>query len=289
MDAEHAESAPPMPDDRSSLPYAGVLSRIWAAILDFIICYVLTTIVLVALVAIRSVEEYFGTIASILSVAIPWLYSAGSEASAARTTPGKRQARIIVTDAQGARISFARASLRFLGKLAVLATCGLGLLTALFDRQRRALDDFIAGTRVHDVEAIAKGGPRPLWRRALGPLILVVVIGALGKIAIDAQNDFQQRARIANLFVAVSSGLQDPYVRSYQANKRAPEIGDLPFSHPQVRAVEVDPGGALVLRLSHPDGAVLRLTPTFAENGSVTWTCRVEAKQAAWFPAKCRP
>jgi len=288
METEPAVQTPAQ--NPSPLPYASVSSRIWATILDLIACYLLCIIALLAMVAIPSDLDYFGAVFTIVFVGIPWLYFAGFEASAARATPGKRLARIVVTDAQGARISFARASVRFLAKLLVmLTTLGLGLLTAVFDRQRRGLDDWIAGTRVHDVEALARGGPRPWWKKAIGPLMVAAFIGVLAKVAIDAQNDFKQRSRVAQLMYAVQTGLQEPYVTYYQANGRTPKTSDLPFSHPQVRAAEVDAGGALAIRLSEPEGAVLHLTPAFDQDGAATWACRVDAAQVKWFPARCRP
>ena len=260
-------------------------SRVWAAVLDFIACYLLFTVAAFVLVVAGVSNPYFEITGPILLVAIPWLYFAGFESSAARATPGKREAQLVVTDAQGARISFARASLRFLGKAVLLATCGLGLLTLFFDRQRRALDDFVADTRVHDVGAVS---PRPLWKKAIVPVLLVGSIGLLAKIAIDAQNDFRQRASNAELLYQVSEQLQAPYVAYYQENQHVPKTGELVFKHPKIRDFEVDASGMLVLRLNSPDGAVLRLTPVFSKDGTATWTCRVEADHPGWFPSNCR-
>jgi hypothetical protein len=88
----------------------------------------------------------------------------------------------------------------------------------------------------------------------------------------------------------VRGGLQAPYAEFYASNRRAPVIGDLPFKHPAVRLVEIDAGGALVLYLSKPENALLRLTPHVEQDGAVTsWACRVEAENPRGFPSDCRP
>ena len=280
----------PNTEEPMTTPYAGVFKRLWASLLDFITCYLLFMIALFALMATGKSDTLFDWAAPTSAVLIFWLYFAGSESSARRATPGKRAARIIVTDASGERISFARASLRCLGRLAVMATLGLGLLIVVFDRQRRGLDDFIAGTRVHDVEALVGTGPRPAWRKLIGPLLVFVILGGVAKVAIDAQRNFQKRASVATLMHEVRSGLQMPYAERYETSHRIPLVGELPFTHPSVRSVDIDPNGALILHLTTPETALLRLTPRIDKDGALTsWACRVESENPQWFPVHCRP
>lgn len=276
--------------DPATTPYAGVFKRLWAGILDLIACYFLIVAGILALVAAGTSDTNFDWAAPASAALIFWLYFAGFESSASRATPGKKAARIVVTDAGGERISFARASLRCLGRLTVMVTLGLGLIIAVFDRQRRGLDDFIAGTRVHDMEALVGTGPRPLWRKLIGPLLLLAIIGAMAKVAIDAQRDFQKRASVATLMHEVRNGLQTPYAEFYKTNNRAPVIGDLPFKHPAVSSVDIDSGGALILHLTKPEISLLRLTPRVEQGDTVTsWACRVETENPQWFPSNCRP
>ena len=274
----------------AAAPYAGVLKRLWAGILDFIACYLLITAGILALIAAGISDTLFDWAASAFVPLMFWLYFAGFESSARRATPGKMASRIVVTDAGGERISFARASLRCLGRLAILVTLGLGLIIAVFDRQRRGLDDFIAGTRVRDMEALVGTGPRPTWRKLIGPMLFLALIAGMAKVASDAQRDFQTRASVATLMREVRGGLQAPYAEFYASNRRAPVIGDLPFKHPAVRLVEIDAGGALLLHLSKPESALLRLTPHVEKDGAVaSWACRVETENPQRFPANCRP
>ena len=276
--------------DHATTPYAGVFKRLWAGILDFIACYLLIIIAMLAVIAAGTSDTLFDWAAPMSAALIFWLYFAGFESSARRATPGKMASRIVVTDVAGERISFARASLRCLGRLVIMVTLGLGLLSAVFDRQRRGLDDFMAGTRVHDMEALVGTGPRPVWRKLIGPLLLLALIGGMAKVAIDAQRDFQKRASVATLMHELRSGLQVPYAEFHETNGRAPAIGDLPFRHSAVRSIEIDAGGALVLHLDKPETALLRLTPRIEKDGAVSsWACRVETENPQWFPANCRP
>lgn len=63
-------------------------------------------------------------------------------------TPGMRAVRIRVIDVYGEPPTLARSALRTVGYLAIPLTLGLGFLWAGFDRERRGLHDWLAGTYV---------------------------------------------------------------------------------------------------------------------------------------------
>jgi uncharacterized RDD family membrane protein YckC len=75
---------------------------------------------------------------------LQWLYWALLESSAWQATVGKRLLGLYVTDLQGKRLSFARASGRFFGKLISELTIGIGFLMAGFTPKKQALHDMIA-------------------------------------------------------------------------------------------------------------------------------------------------
>lgn len=77
-----------------------------------------------------------------------WLYNALFESSARQATPGKMALRLIVTDLNGGRISFGRASGRFFGKIVSSLFFYMGFLVALFTKRKQALHDILAGTLV---------------------------------------------------------------------------------------------------------------------------------------------
>jgi uncharacterized RDD family membrane protein YckC len=82
-----------------------------------------------------------------LSFAAGWLYHAAFESSSRRATPGKSLVGIYVSDAEGRRASFLRASLRYFAK-ALSAVFLIGYFLAGITRRKQALHDLVAGTLV---------------------------------------------------------------------------------------------------------------------------------------------
>jgi uncharacterized RDD family membrane protein YckC len=66
-------------------------------------------------------------------------------------TVGKMAVRIKVVRRDGGRVGLGQAFLRWLGYPASALPLGLGVLIALFDGERRALHDMLAGTAVVDL------------------------------------------------------------------------------------------------------------------------------------------
>jgi len=77
-----------------------------------------------------------------------WLYCAVLESSPQQGTLGKIALELKVSDLQGRRLSFLRASLRFAARLVSAVTLGGGLVLALFTRHRQTLHDLLAGSVV---------------------------------------------------------------------------------------------------------------------------------------------
>jgi uncharacterized RDD family membrane protein YckC len=80
----------------------------------------------------------------IVGVALKWLYFAYSESSEWQATPGKKALNIVVTDMNGNRISFARASGRYFGKYVSGVTLFIGYIMAGFTQRKQALHDILA-------------------------------------------------------------------------------------------------------------------------------------------------
>lgn len=77
--------------------------------------------------------------------------------AAAGQTPGMRLMHVRVLSKQSdGRLTVWRALLRTLGLALAIVPCFLGFVPALFDRRRRALPDYLAGTVV-----VYDDGPRP--------------------------------------------------------------------------------------------------------------------------------
>lgn len=79
-----------------------------------------------------------------VALGIAWLYFAILESSKYQATIGKMALGIIVTDLQGNRISFGRASGRFFGKLLSAVVLCTGYFMAGFTSRKQALHDLLA-------------------------------------------------------------------------------------------------------------------------------------------------
>jgi uncharacterized RDD family membrane protein YckC len=143
--------------------YAGFWLRFVAYIIDaFILCLVAVPFfVLVGGVAVlqgvaagRSPDEFLpammGTVLAFEFGALGgvWLYYALFECSSWQGTPGKKFLGLYVTDANGQRISFGRATGRYFAKMISGMTFLIGYMMAGFTARKQALHDMIANTLV---------------------------------------------------------------------------------------------------------------------------------------------
>lgn len=85
---------------------------------------------------------------TILSIVITWLYFALMESSTKQATLGKMACGIVVTDMNGKRISFGRATGRYFMKTFVSGILLIGYLMAAFTQRKQALHDLVAKTLV---------------------------------------------------------------------------------------------------------------------------------------------
>ena len=84
----------------------------------------------------------------LLALMLSWIYYASLESSTWQATIGKKILGLKVTDLAGNRISFARASGRFFGKILSGMILGIGFLMAGFTQRKQALHDILAGCLV---------------------------------------------------------------------------------------------------------------------------------------------
>ncbi len=92
------------------------------------------------------IGAYFSFLA-VLTIA-SWLYFALMESSAKQATLGKMALSIIVTDVNGNRLTFGRATGRYFGKIISGLILYIGFLMAAFTEKKQALHDIIAGSLV---------------------------------------------------------------------------------------------------------------------------------------------
>lgn len=77
-----------------------------------------------------------------------WLYFALMESSSKQATLGKMALSIIVTDINGNRLTFGRATGRYFGKILSGLILYIGFIMAAFTEKKQALHDMIAGCLV---------------------------------------------------------------------------------------------------------------------------------------------
>jgi uncharacterized RDD family membrane protein YckC len=150
---------------RPPVAYAGFWLRFVAFIIDAIILHFVFTIVTLPFIAsmgIRGVmrghmpaspEELIPLIRGLFHIflirtVLNWLYYALLESSAWQATLGKKALGLEVTDMQGMRISFGRATGRFFAKIISSIILFIGFIMAGFTEKKQALHDMIAGTLV---------------------------------------------------------------------------------------------------------------------------------------------
>jgi len=127
--------------------YAGFWRRFAAWILDGLLLSVVTapfTLQFGTSIAEASRRSASGTI----SLVVGWLYFALMESSAKQATVGKMALGIVVTDLDGRRIGFGRATGRYFAKILSALTLGIGFLMAGFTERKQALHDMVASCLV---------------------------------------------------------------------------------------------------------------------------------------------
>jgi uncharacterized RDD family membrane protein YckC len=146
------------PETEEAREYADFSQRFVAWFVDGVITWFAS--VMIASVISNALNQHYGIyltnwddqiaadiIKLIVLVLIGWAYEALQESSAYQATLGKRLVAIKVTDLEGRRISFGRATQRYFGKILSLISV-YGYFACLVTERRQALHDWLAGTIV---------------------------------------------------------------------------------------------------------------------------------------------
>ena len=128
--------------------YAGFWRRFAAVILDSLVLGIVTVPLSLALGSDVPGSSTYSPAASSISSAIGWLYYALMESSAKQATVGKMALGIIVTDLEGRRIGFGKATGRHFAKILSALILGIGFLMVAFTQRKQGLHDILAGTLV---------------------------------------------------------------------------------------------------------------------------------------------
>lgn len=183
------------------IPLAGPAKRILATLIDYPIGYLPTIVVGVLIriwlsavsppsgqVGVDVVSQwesmgFGGQLVVYLAIFLggPWYYQAVFESSRWQATLGKRWLGIHVADSRDGPLGFGSALGRSVLKFALnalLLLFPLSLITMLLNKDRRALHDFIARTKVFHGPPLA-GGRFELWLLILWPGLPIFAVGAM--------------------------------------------------------------------------------------------------------------
>ena len=136
---------------RADVRYAGFWRRFLAAVIDAVLVAIAGGLIDVAMgVSIIEPDYTQGNtwMATCLRFLLSWIYCAWFESSRMQGTLGQQSIAIMVTDLQGRRISFARATGRYFGQIPSLLLLGIGFLMIAFTEKKQGLHDLMAGCLV---------------------------------------------------------------------------------------------------------------------------------------------
>ena len=134
----------------AAVAYAGFGRRLAAWIIDTVILGIVSIIVSVIIVGGDADDASTGAqvAANTVAFAINWAYFAGMESSSKQASLGKMALGIVVTDVDGQRITFMRATGRYFAKILSGLLLLIGYLMVLWTARKQGLHDKLAVTLV---------------------------------------------------------------------------------------------------------------------------------------------
>jgi len=156
-----SETGPAAPAYPTPVQYAGFWRRLAAYLIDGLLLAVAWFAMLVvirttylALTGQESEDLSDGArdtivfLSWVAAAIVGWLYCAAMESSAKQATLGKIALGIVVTDMNGRRVSFGRATGRYFGRLLSGVMLGIGLIIIAFTEKKQGLHDIMANCLV---------------------------------------------------------------------------------------------------------------------------------------------
>lgn len=144
--------------EEKSVQYAGFWRRLAAYVIDAVIMafanyeflsYLSTNMSVIANLGFYNFTyTLYAYMISFSSILISWVYFSGMESSPLQATVGKLVVGIYVTDMEGKRISFGKATGRYFAKIISALILFVGFIMAGFTDKRQALHDKITNCLV---------------------------------------------------------------------------------------------------------------------------------------------
>jgi uncharacterized RDD family membrane protein YckC len=118
--------------------YGGFWKRVAALLIDSVVISFASGVISAATIGVGTISIFV----------LPWLYEALMLSSEKQATLGKMALGIAVTDLNGGRLTFGRATGRHFAKWISALILGIGFVMAAFTERKQALHDLIAETLV---------------------------------------------------------------------------------------------------------------------------------------------
>ena len=279
--------------------YAGFWIRVGAYLIDYVILTIAAFIAMFLLGLALGLSTGAPSAASGIGLFLawllfPWLYAALFESGPRQATLGKQAVNLKVTDLQGNRISFGRATGRYFAEWITGMTLGIGYVMTAFTAKRQSLHDMIAGTVVvrADLEPAAIAGAPPAGRRPAWQIVLIILavmvpmFGILAAIAIPAYQDYTIRTQVSE-GLTLASELKAAVVEHAALTGDWPaDLEDASFNVPievsaedsrYVESFFISSGTITIVygRNAHDQirNATLSLRPYVDRDGDVVWQC----------------
>jgi uncharacterized RDD family membrane protein YckC len=130
--------------------YAGFWKRAFAFLIDWLLLSLVFSMVgfFTGDLFVVENEARWDSVLALIGIAVPWFYYAWFESSEQQGTFGKLAMNIQVTDLEGERVSFLRASVRHFAKILSSMLLMIGYLMIPFTAKKQGLHDLIASCLV---------------------------------------------------------------------------------------------------------------------------------------------
>ena len=128
--------------------YAGFWIRVAASIIDSVVLFIPMKLIENVSAAAPAGDASSPVTSWLIAIVAWWAYRSALHSSPWQATVGKLAVGVQVTDAQGQRISFGRATRRYLAEFLSALTLCLGCVMAGFTERKQALHDLLADTLV---------------------------------------------------------------------------------------------------------------------------------------------
>lgn len=290
--------------------YAGFWKRLAAMLIDLLVLMVAAFVVGAVVGAIMfgagagPMEAWSGeALMNLLFFLIMWLYFAVMESSTKQATLGKMALGIKVRGLGGGRISFARASGRYFGKIISGLTLGIGYLMAGFTARKQALHDMIASCLVVSREFTAEHArQQPPDGLSTGAIVAIVVLGALGPVAIlaavavPAFLDYSVRAKVVGVVVTgeqAARAVDDFVLRNNAMPTHIGELGLSPAATDQnvVKRITLDSRNGtieIVIAFAPLEDKSVVFFPAFGPGFPGGRKCQAVGIPERYLPGSCR-